>query len=62
MVSLNPTYLASFGSQSVAEANVLVFLNLGGAMLLGLLLGYERSYHGALAACAPTASCMASLR
>ena len=46
MVSLNPAYLASFWSQSVVEANVLVFLNLGGAMLLGLLLGYERSYHG----------------
>mgnify|MGYP000967626691 CR=1 FL=1 len=46
MVSLNPSYLASFWSQPVVEANLLVFLNLGGAMLLGLLLGYERSYHG----------------
>ena len=30
----------------MVEANLLVFLNLGGAMLLGLLLGYERSHHG----------------
>lgn len=46
MVSLNPSYLASFWSQPMLEANLLIFLNLGGAMLLGLLLGYERSYHG----------------
>ncbi len=46
MVSLNPTYLASFWSRSMVETNLLVFLNLAGAMVLGLLLGYERSYHG----------------
>lgn len=46
MVSLNPNYLASFWSQSMVDANILVFMNLAGAMLLGLLLGYERSYHG----------------
>ena len=27
-------------------ANLTVILNLIGAMLLGLLIGYERSYHG----------------
>ena len=26
--------------------NIVVFLNLAGALLLGLLVGYERSYHG----------------
>lgn len=38
--------LASFWSAPVVETNVLVFLNLLGALLLGLLVGYERSYHG----------------
>jgi len=28
------------------EANIIVFLNMFGALLLGLLVGYERSYHG----------------
>jgi putative Mg2+ transporter-C (MgtC) family protein len=28
------------------EVNLLVFLNLAGALALGLLVGYERSYHG----------------
>jgi putative Mg2+ transporter-C (MgtC) family protein len=28
------------------ETNILVFMNLLGAMLLGLIVGYERSYHG----------------
>ena len=27
-------------------ANVLIVLNLTGALLLGLMIGYERSYHG----------------
>ena len=38
--------LASFWSAPVVATNVLVFLNLLGALLLGLLVGYERSYHG----------------
>lgn len=38
--------LASFWSAPVVASNVLVFLNLLGALLLGLLVGYERSYHG----------------
>ncbi len=46
MVSLNPPYLASFWSQPMVEVNLLVFLYLAGALSLGLLLGYERSYHG----------------
>ena len=38
--------LASFWSAPMVVANMLVFLNLLGALLLGLLVGYERSYHG----------------
>jgi putative Mg2+ transporter-C (MgtC) family protein len=38
--------LSSFWSGPVFAANVLVFFNLLGALLLGLLVGYERSYHG----------------
>jgi putative Mg2+ transporter-C (MgtC) family protein len=46
MHSLNPSYLASFWSQSMVEVNLLIFMNLAGALALGLLVGYERSYHG----------------
>nr|WP_315488415.1 MgtC/SapB family protein [uncultured Rhodoferax sp.] len=46
MVSLNSPYLASFWSQSMVEVNLLIFMYLGGALALGLLLGYERAYHG----------------
>lgn len=38
--------LASYWSTPIVEANILVFFNLLGALLLGLLVGYERSYHG----------------
>lgn len=43
-----PTFdtLASFWTLPMIKTNVLVFLNLLGALLLGLLVGYERSYHG----------------
>ena len=37
---------ASFWSGPVLATNALVFLNLLGALLLGLLVGYERSFHG----------------
>lgn len=46
MTPFNSTYLASFWSASVVQVNLLVFLNLAGAMALGSLVGYERSYHG----------------
>lgn len=46
MTSLNFPYLASFWSQPMVEVNLLVFFNLTGALLLGLMVGYERSYHG----------------
>lgn len=38
--------LASFWTLPLLKTNALVFLNLLGALLLGLLVGYERSYHG----------------
>jgi len=38
--------LASYWSTPIVEANILVFFDLVGALLLGLLVGYERSYHG----------------
>jgi putative Mg2+ transporter-C (MgtC) family protein len=38
--------LSGFWSSSVVATNVLVFFNLLGALVLGLLVGYERSYHG----------------
>ena len=43
-----PTFetLLSFWSGPVLATNVLVFFNLLGALILGLLVGYERSYHG----------------
>lgn len=43
-----PTYdtLAAFWTAPMLKTNVLVFFNLLGALLLGLLVGYERAYHG----------------
>lgn len=43
-----PSYewLAAYWSGPALTANVIIFLNLLGALLLGLLVGYERSYHG----------------
>lgn len=38
--------LTAYWSGEVALANLLVFMSLFGALLLGLLVGYERSYHG----------------
>lgn len=38
--------LHSFWSGPIVATNMLVFLNLLGALLLGLMVGYERSYHG----------------
>jgi putative Mg2+ transporter-C (MgtC) family protein len=37
---------AQYWSTQVVEANIVVFLNLLGALGLGLILGYERSFHG----------------
>lgn len=35
-----------FWSHAELGANIIIFMNLAGAMLLGFLVGYERSYHG----------------
>jgi putative Mg2+ transporter-C (MgtC) family protein len=38
--------LAAYWSSAALNTNLIVFLNIFGALLLGLLVGYERSYHG----------------
>ncbi len=38
--------LSAYWSAPEVEINILISLNLFGALLLGLLVGYERSYHG----------------
>jgi putative Mg2+ transporter-C (MgtC) family protein len=38
--------LASYWSKTELTTNALILLNLLGALLLGLAVGYERSYHG----------------
>jgi putative Mg2+ transporter-C (MgtC) family protein len=38
--------LGSYWSAAEVGVNIIVFLNLLGALLLGLLVGYERTYHG----------------
>ena len=43
---LMPESLAAYWSAPQVATNIIVCLNLFGALLLGLLVGYERSYHG----------------
>lgn len=38
--------LAAYWSTPVVTTNIVVFFNLVGALLLGLVVGYERTYHG----------------
>jgi putative Mg2+ transporter-C (MgtC) family protein len=38
--------LAAYWSANEIVTNIIVFMNLLGALFLGLLVGYERSYHG----------------
>src|SRR3954469_7133893 len=38
--------IATYWSFPEITANVVILLNLAGALLLGLMVGYERSYHG----------------
>ncbi len=38
--------LSAYWSTSLIATNLLIALNLMGALVLGLLVGYERSYHG----------------
>ena len=46
MTELSFESLATYWSAQTLATNIVVFLNLLGALLLGLLVGYERSYHG----------------
>jgi putative Mg2+ transporter-C (MgtC) family protein len=43
---INADWLGSFWSQQALAVNGVIFLNLLGALALGLIVGYERSYHG----------------
>ncbi|MDB5772502.1 MAG: putative Mg2+ transporter-C (MgtC) family protein [Burkholderiales bacterium] len=38
--------MGDFWSGSVLDTNLIVFFSLAGALMLGLLVGYERFYHG----------------
>src|SRR5262245_52756760 len=46
MESLSFDYLARYWSSRDIAVNTIVFANVLGALLLGCLIGYERSYHG----------------
>src|SRR5438552_9515333 len=39
-------FLTSYWSSGELATNVVILLNLIGALALGLMVGYERSYHG----------------
>ncbi len=43
---LSPDALEGYWSSPEMAANIVIFLNIFGALLLGLLVGYERSYRG----------------
>lgn len=43
---LSANAMAAYWSGPEVATNVVIFLNLLGALLLGLLVGYERSFHG----------------
>lgn len=44
--SLSLEFLKTYWSASQVATNIVIFMNLAGAMVLGLIVGYERSYHG----------------
>jgi putative Mg2+ transporter-C (MgtC) family protein len=46
MNMLSFSALTDYWSGEVIAANLLIFVHMLGALLLGLLVGYERSYHG----------------
>jgi len=46
MSPLSPDALKIYWSADEVATNLLVFVNLLGALLLGFIVGYERSYHG----------------
>jgi putative Mg2+ transporter-C (MgtC) family protein len=46
MNELSYENLSAYWSSPILVTNTVVFLNLLGALILGLIVGYERSYHG----------------
>jgi putative Mg2+ transporter-C (MgtC) family protein len=46
MDALSPANLSTYWSAPEVAINAIVFMNLLGALALGLIVGYERSYHG----------------
>lgn len=46
MNPLSSQMLSDFWSPVALQINLVIFLNLFGALLLGCLVGYERAYHG----------------
>ncbi|MCE1241547.1 MAG: MgtC/SapB family protein [Azonexaceae bacterium] len=46
MTQLSTSALAHYWSAQEIVTNLIVFMNLVGALLLGFVVGYERSYHG----------------
>ena len=46
MIDVIITQLLNYWSKSMVMANIIMILNLFGALGLGLVIGYERSYHG----------------
>ncbi len=46
MNTLSADWLKTFWALPQVAVNLVVFMNVFGALLLGMLVGYERSYHG----------------
>ncbi|KTD43637.1 MgtC/SapB family protein [Legionella quateirensis] len=46
MALINFDTLFTYWSLPAIEINIIVFMNLLGSLILGLIVGYERSYHG----------------
>jgi putative Mg2+ transporter-C (MgtC) family protein len=46
MEKISPAALLSYWTEPMLGTNLIIFFNLFGALLLGLLVGYERTYHG----------------
>ncbi|MBR0565138.1 MgtC/SapB family protein [Azoarcus sp. L1K30] len=46
MTPLSPESLFSYWSANEIATNIVVFMNMVGALFLGFIVGYERSYHG----------------
>ena len=46
MSHLTHEWLLSFWPPQAIEINLILLMHLAGSMFLGMLVGYERSYHG----------------